>query len=86
MASPNSIIYKPQTCRLCNRDIIYLMRSGLSNHAVVHHGCWYSANRDEYVPIPEEELEEKRRAIREGQAHRRQRPDPADAPQGQMRG
>jgi len=65
-----------QTCRLCERDTLYVTRSGLSNHAVVHHGCWYSAVRDEFVPIPEEELEEKRKAVQRGQTHRRRRPDP----------
>jgi len=35
MAEP---VYKAQTCRLCNRDTLYLTRSGPSNHAVVHHG------------------------------------------------
>jgi len=70
-------VYKKQPCRLCNRGMIYITRSGLSNHAVVHHGCWYSAHRDEFVPIPEAELEEKRRAVREGQAHLRRRPDPS---------
>jgi len=70
-------VYKKQPCRLCNRGTIYLTRSGLSNHAVVHHGWWYSTHRDEFVPITEEELEEKRRAVQKGQAHRRRRPDPA---------
>ena len=63
-------------CRLCNRDTLYVTRSGLSNHAVVHHGCWYSAVRDDFVSIPAEELEEKRRAVQRGQTHRRRRPDP----------
>jgi len=67
--------YRKQTCRLCKRDTLYITRSGLSNHAVVHHNCWYSAVRDEFVPIPEEELE-KRRAVQRGQTHRRRRPDP----------
>ena len=53
-----------------------MTRSGLSNHAVVHHGCWYSAVRDEFVTIPEEELEEKRQAVQRGQMHRRRRRDP----------
>jgi len=75
-------VYKAQSCRLGDRDTVYLMRSGLSNHAVVHHGCWYSANRDEYMPIPEEELEEKCRAVQKGHAHRRRRPDPADTSRG----
>ena len=39
-------------------------------------------NRDEYVPIPEEELEGKRRTVQKGQAHRWQQPDPADATRG----
>ena len=68
--------HRAQTCRLCNRDTLYVTRFGLSNHAVVHHGCWYSAVRDEFVAIPEEELEEKRKAVQRGQTHRRRRPDP----------
>jgi len=73
-------VYRPQACRLCKRPTIYLTRSGLSDHATVHHGRWYSAKRDEYVVIPESELEDKRRRVRDGQAHRKHRVDPADRP------
>jgi len=62
-------IYQPQACRLCKRPTIYLTRSGLLYHATVHHAHWYGAKRDEYVPIPEADLEAKRRLIRQGQAH-----------------
>ena len=61
------------------------MRSGLSDHATVHHGHWYSARRDEYVPIPEAELAAKRRLIRQGQAHQKCRTDPADPPRSDDR-
>ena len=71
-------IYKPQTCRLCSRDTVYLTRSGLSGHATMHHGCWYSARRDEYMQIPEAELEDKRQRVKDGQQHRKFRVDPAD--------
>ena len=36
-------VYMPQACRLCCRPTIYLTCSGLSDHATVHHGHWYSA-------------------------------------------
>jgi len=78
-------VYKPQACRLCKRDTIYITRSGLSDHATVHHGCWYSAKRDEYVVILEAELEDKRRRVRDGQAHRKHRVDPADRPPARER-
>ena len=64
-------VYKPQACRLCARDTIYLTRSGLSDHATVHHGCWYSAKRDEHMRIPEEELAVKCRRVKDGQQHRK---------------
>ena len=73
-------VYTPQACRLCCRPTVYLTRSGLSDHATVHHGHWYSAKRDEYVPIPEAELAAKRELIKRGQAHRKFRQDPADKP------
>jgi len=52
--------------------------SGLSDHATVHHGCWYSAKQDRYVPIPAADLVAKHRRVREGQAHRKCRVYPAD--------
>jgi len=74
------LVYTPQACRLCCRPTIYLTRSGLSDHATVHHGHWYSAKQDEYVPIPEADLVAKRELIKKGQAHRKFRRDPADNP------
>jgi len=71
-------IYTPQACRLCTRSTIYLTRSGLSDHATVHHGHWYSAKYDRYVPIPEAELAAKRDLVKRGQSHRKFRKDPAD--------
>jgi len=73
-------VYTPQACRLCCRPTVYLTRSGLSDHATVHHGHWYSAKRDEYVPIPETDLAAKRELIKKGQAHHKFRQDPTDKP------
>ena len=74
-------IYVPQRCRLCDKPTVYLTRSGLSDHATVHHAHWYSARRDEYVPISEAaELEAERQLIKKNQVHCKFRRDPADAP------
>ena len=72
-------IYMPQSCRLCDKPTIYLTRSGLSDHATMHHARWYSAKRDEYVPISEAELEAKRQLIKQNQAHRKFSRDPVDS-------
>jgi len=72
-------IYTPQSCRLCNKPTIYITRSGLSDHATMHHVHWYSAKRDEYIPILEAELEAKRLLIKRNQAHRKFRQDPVDS-------
>jgi len=72
-------IYTPHSCRLCNKPTIYITRSGLSDHATLHHVHWYSAKRDEYVPISEAELEAKRLLIKRNQAHRKFRRDPVDS-------
>ena len=72
-------IYMPQSCRLCDKPTIYVTRSGLSDHATMHHAHWYSAKRDEYVAIPEANLEAKRSLIRRNQAHRKFRRDPVDS-------
>ena len=71
-------IFQPQQCPLCDRPTVYITRSGLSYHATVHHVHWYSAKLDRYIPIPEEDLEAKRRLIKDGQAHRKFRVDPVD--------
>ena len=65
-------------CRLCTRPTIYLTRSGLSDDATVHHGCWYSAKLDSYIQIPEADLEAKRALIKQGQVHWKCRKDPTD--------
>jgi len=72
-------IYTPQSCRLCDKPTIYITRSGLSDHATMHHAHWYSAKRDEYIPISDAELEAKRRLIKRNQAHRKFRRDPVDS-------
>jgi len=64
---------------------VYITRSGLSDHATVHHAHWYSAKLDRYIPIPEEDLEAKRRLIRDNQAHRKFRVDPADRDKARSR-
>jgi len=73
-------IYHPQTCRLCARETVYLTRSGLSDHATVHHGHWYSSKQDRYIPIPEADLAAKCRLVKLGRSHRKFRKDPADTP------
>jgi len=73
-------IYRPQTCRLCDRETVYLTRSGLSDHATVHHGHWYSAKQDRYIPIPEADLAAKRDLVKRGQNQRKFRKDPANPP------
>jgi len=73
-------IYRPQACRLCDRETVYLTRSGLSDHATIHHRHWYSAKQDRYVPIPEADLAAKRDLVKPGQTHRKFRQDPADVP------
>jgi len=78
-------VYQPQQCRLCDRPTVYLTRSGLLDHATVHHAHWYSAKQDCYVPIPEEDLEAKRRLIQDNQAHRKFRKDPEDKGKGRSR-
>ena len=75
---PPRPIYQPQSCRLCKRLTIYLTRSGLSGHATLHHGCWYSAKLDSYIQIPEADLEAKWALLKQGQAHQKCRKDPAD--------
>ena len=76
--APTRPIFQHQRCRLCDRPTVYITRSGLSDHATVHHAHWYSVKLDRYIPIPEEDLEAKRRLIRDNQAHRKFRVDPAD--------
>ena len=51
---------------------------GLSDHATVHHGCWYSTWNDHFVAVPEVDFEAKRLLVREGQAHPCYRVDPAE--------
>ena len=51
----------------------------------MHHAHWYSAKLDRYIPIPEEDLEAKRRLIRDNQAHRKFRVDPADRDKARSR-
>ena len=72
-------IYMPQSCRLYNKPTIYITRSGLSDHATMHHVHWYSAKRDEYIPISEAELEAMRLLIKRNQAHRKFRRDLVDS-------
>jgi len=72
-------VYTPQSCHLCDKPTIYITRSGLSDHATMHHAHWYSAKRDEYIPISEAELEAKRLLIKRNQAHRKFRRNPVDA-------
>jgi len=83
--TPSRPIFQAQRCRLCDRPTVYLTRSGLSDHATVHHAHWYSAKLDRYIPIPEEDLEAKRRLIKDGQAHRKFRVDPADRDEARSR-
>jgi len=73
-------IYRPQTCHLCAREMVYLTRSGLSDHVTVHHGHLYSAKQDHYIPIPEADLAAKRQLVKLGQSHRKFRKDTADVP------
>ena len=72
-------IYQPQSCHLCKQSTVYLTRSGLSDHTTIHHGHWYNAKHDQYVPIPEVDLEAKCWLNHQGQSHRKLRRDPADA-------
>ena len=68
--------FTPQACRLCSHPTVYRSRSGLSDHATIHHGCWYSTLGDCFVKIPAEELLAKHQKVRAGQVHRRHRVDP----------
>jgi len=44
--------FEPQRWRLCaNPTTAYQTRPGLSDHATVHHGHWYSSHDDTFVPI-----------------------------------
>jgi len=51
---------------------------GLSDHATVHHGCWYSTWDDRFVAILEVDLEAKWLRVYKGQVHRRCCVDPAE--------
>ena len=38
--------FTPQACQLCSHPMVYRSRSLLSDHATIHHGCWYSSLGD----------------------------------------
>ena len=78
--------FRPQACQLCNQLTVYQTRSGLSDHATIHHSSWYSACEDIFVPIPEVNLVAKHQQVHEGQAHKCHCTDPIDAEQAVQAG
>ena len=66
-----------QTCQLCSHPTVYRSRSGLIDHATIHHGCWYSSVGDHFVKIPAQELLAKHQKVCYGQVHHQHRVDPA---------
>jgi len=68
--------FTPQAYRLCSHPTVYQSDSGLSDHATIHHGCWYSPLGDRFVKIPADELLAKHQKVCAGQVHRQHRVDP----------
>jgi len=66
---PPKCPFKPQKCRLCNHLHVFETRSGLNEHATMHHGCYYSSHGDCFIPIPEVDLQVRWETVREGQQH-----------------
>jgi len=58
--------FTPQACQLCSHPMVYRSRSLLSDHATIHHGCWYSSLGDHFVKIPADELLAKHQKVRDG--------------------
>jgi len=67
------------SCQLCLHQTVYQSHGRLSDHATIHHGCWYSARGDIFVPTPKEKLLAKRQKVRDGQVHRHHCVDPHGA-------
>ena len=67
----------PQACRLCSHPTVYRSRGELSDHATIHHGCWYSSLGDFFVKIPAEELLAKQQKVRGGLVHSQHHVDSA---------
>jgi len=59
--------FTPQACRLCSHPTVYRSSSGWSDHATIHHVCWYSSLGDRFVKIPAEELLAQHQKVRNRQ-------------------
>jgi len=58
--------------------MVYQSQLELSDHATVHHSCWYSARGDRFIPTPEVDLAAKRLRVHEGESHRHHHVDMTD--------
>ena len=64
-------------CVHCGSSGAWFVRSGLSDHATVHHACWYTALTGLFHSYTPGGIAAKRQHVMEGQAHWKHRVDPA---------
>lgn len=61
--------YQPHTCGLCGHGHVYDTRTGLNNHATKQHGCYYSIRKDAFIPVGQDELQQRMAKVLDGQRH-----------------